>query len=125
MAMTERETQGLEAPPAGEWEIDAAHSNVTFTARYMMLTKVRGRFGDHAGTIHIGEGPEDSWAQVTIKSATSSNPTFPNVQPFCRVIAAATPTVHSNIGFEVWMPLSGWNGKFAGVGSGGCVPGTA
>jgi len=70
MAMTERETQGLEAPPAGEWEIDAAHSNVTFTARYMMLTKVRGRFGDHAGTIHIGEGPEDSWAQVTIKSAS-------------------------------------------------------
>ena len=60
-----------------------------------------------------------SLSQITIKAATSSNPTFPTVQPFCRVIGAATPTVHSNIGFEVWMPLSGWNGKLAGLGSGG------
>jgi len=70
MRSTEIETTGLEALPAGEWEIDAGHSNVTFTARYMMLTKVRGRFGDHAGTVHIGAGPEDSWAEVTIKSAS-------------------------------------------------------
>ena len=60
-----------------------------------------------------------SLPQVIIKSATTNNPSFPTVQPFCRVIAAATPTPRSNIGFEVWLPLSNWNGKFAGLGSGG------
>ena len=66
MSTTEREAQVLVAPPAGDWEIDAGHSDVIFTARYMMLTKVRGRFGSHAGTIHIADGPEDSFAEITI-----------------------------------------------------------
>jgi feruloyl esterase len=39
--------------------------------------------------------------------------------PFCRIVGKATPTYDSLIGFEVWMPpLSAWNGKFQGVGSG-------
>ena len=39
--------------------------------------------------------------------------------PFCRVVGLATPTSDSKVGFEVWMPpLSTWNGKFQGVGSG-------
>ena len=39
--------------------------------------------------------------------------------PFCRVVGLVKPTSDSNIGFEVWMPpLSTWNGKFQGVGSG-------
>lgn len=38
---------------------------------------------------------------------------------FCRVAAAAHPTPDSNIQFEVWMPTSGWNGKFIGLGNGG------
>jgi feruloyl esterase len=33
----------------------------------------------------------------------------------CRVAGVVTPAVH----FEVWMPASGWNGKFQGVGGGG------
>lgn len=60
-----------------------------------------------------------SLPQVTIKSATSSSPTFPTAPAFCRVIGMATPSVHSAVGFEVWMPLASWNGKLAGVGSGG------
>jgi polyisoprenoid-binding protein YceI len=70
MSKTEIELAGLEAPPAGDWEIDAVHSNVTFTARYMMLSKVRGRFGSYAGTIHVGEIPEDSSVEVTIEAAS-------------------------------------------------------
>lgn len=39
--------------------------------------------------------------------------------PFCRVVGLVTPTSDSKVGFEVWMPpLSTWNGKFQGVGSG-------
>lgn len=38
---------------------------------------------------------------------------------FCRVQGVATPTSDSDIKFEVWLPLSGWNGKFEQVGNGG------
>jgi feruloyl esterase len=38
---------------------------------------------------------------------------------FCRVAATLKPTADSNIKIEVWMPASGWNGKFQGVGNGG------
>src|SRR5204863_9352318 len=29
------------------------------------------------------------------------------------------PTCESDIRFEVWMPVEGWNGRFEGVGNGG------
>jgi feruloyl esterase len=38
---------------------------------------------------------------------------------FCRVAATSKPTSDSNIRIEVWLPMSGWNGKFMGVGGGG------
>jgi feruloyl esterase len=38
---------------------------------------------------------------------------------FCRVTADAKPTPDSDIKIEVWMPSSGWNGKFRGQGNGG------
>lgn len=37
---------------------------------------------------------------------------------FCRVAGTSRPTPDSDIRFEVWMPASGWNGKFVGVGNG-------
>lgn len=37
---------------------------------------------------------------------------------FCRVAGTIQPTADSDIRFEVWMPLSGWNGKFVGGGNG-------
>jgi feruloyl esterase len=40
-------------------------------------------------------------------------------QPFCRVAATLRPTSDSNIAIEVWMPGSGWNGKYEAVGNGG------
>jgi pimeloyl-ACP methyl ester carboxylesterase len=38
---------------------------------------------------------------------------------FCRVFGVAKPTSDSEIKFEVWLPASGWNGKFEQVGNGG------
>jgi len=37
------------------------------------------------------------------------------VPSFCRVQLTVSPQIH----IEVWMPASGWNGKFEGVGGGG------
>jgi feruloyl esterase len=42
-----------------------------------------------------------------------------NLPAFCRVTGAIRPSSDSDIQFEVWMPASGWNGKFQGVGNGG------
>lgn len=36
---------------------------------------------------------------------------------FCRVIAVLKPSADSNIRTEIWLPESGWNGKFAGIGN--------
>jgi len=38
---------------------------------------------------------------------------------FCRIAGTIKPASDSNIQFEVWMPSSGWNGKFQGIGNGG------
>ncbi|MEO7274380.1 MAG: tannase/feruloyl esterase family alpha/beta hydrolase [Vicinamibacterales bacterium] len=38
---------------------------------------------------------------------------------FCRVAVTLTPTADSDIKIEVWMPATGWNGKFQAVGNGG------
>src|SRR5206468_10186449 len=39
--------------------------------------------------------------------------------PFCRVALTVRPTTDSHVNVEVWMPLSGWNGRFQGTGGGG------
>lgn len=41
------------------------------------------------------------------------------VPAFCRVAGVMKPTGDSYIRFEAWLPASGWNGKFLGVGNGG------
>lgn len=38
---------------------------------------------------------------------------------FCRVAGVIKPTTDSDIKFEVWMPITGWNGRFQQQGNGG------
>jgi TonB family protein len=42
-----------------------------------------------------------------------------NLPAFCRVTATVKPAADSDIKIEVWMPLTGWNGRYRGVGNGG------
>lgn len=44
---------------------------------------------------------------------------YKDLPSFCRVAATIKPTSDSDIKIEVWMPLSGWNGKLQAVGNGG------
>jgi feruloyl esterase len=44
---------------------------------------------------------------------------FKEVPAFCRVVLDARPAPDSDIKIEVWMPTSGWSGKFQGQGNGG------
>ncbi len=44
---------------------------------------------------------------------------FEQLPAFCRVQGVIAPSSDSHIEFEVWMPVSGWNGRYLGVGNGG------
>src|SRR5437868_4273658 len=56
----------------GTWTIDPSHTLVEFTARHLMVTKVRGRFPAVDGAITIAENPLDSHVEVTIDVASIS-----------------------------------------------------
>ena len=60
---------------AGTWEIDPVHSEVGFSARHMMVSKVRGRFTTFSGQIVTGESPLDSTvsAEIDLASITTGN----------------------------------------------------
>ena len=61
----------------GTWVIDSAHSSIEAVARHMMISKVRGRFHDFSGAIHVDADHAKSWAEATIK-ATSIDTTSPD-----------------------------------------------
>ena len=52
---------------AGAWDIDPVHSDVSFTARHMMVSKVRGQFRTFSGEIVTGARFEDSAVTATIQ----------------------------------------------------------
>lgn len=55
---------------AGTWDIDPVHSDISFTVRHMMVSKVRGRFATFTGELVTGEAVEGSSVRATI-DATS------------------------------------------------------
>jgi feruloyl esterase len=60
----------------------------------------------------VAAGP---FTPPTQGAAPSGGPKPIPVPASCRVIGRVKPAIN----FEVWMPLSNWNGKFQGVGGGG------
>lgn len=52
-----RDYEGVKVPAPGTFELDPAHSSVSFTVRHLMVSKVRGHFTDFAGTIIVAEDP--------------------------------------------------------------------
>ena len=59
-------------------------------------------------------------AEIVAGSFTPpAGPEIKDLPEFCRIAGAIKPTPDSDIRFEVWLPKSGWNGKFQGIGNGG------
>lgn len=53
------------------WQIDSAHSEIQFSVRHMMISKVRGTFGSFSGTIELNEAnPEAATVDVTVDVAS-------------------------------------------------------
>jgi len=51
---------------AGTWAIDPSHSDVSFTVRHLMVSKVRGQFTQFEGTIVTAEDPAKSSVTASI-----------------------------------------------------------
>lgn len=53
------------------WAIDNSHSSIEFTARHMMIAKVRGSFQNFTGTVEFDEQtPANSSVNVQIEAAS-------------------------------------------------------
>jgi polyisoprenoid-binding protein YceI len=51
----------------GTWVADPIHSEIGFSVRHMMVSNVRGRFGEFEATITTAPNPLDSTATATIQ----------------------------------------------------------
>jgi polyisoprenoid-binding protein YceI len=62
---------------AGTWDIDPLHTEIGFSVRHLMVSKVRGRFTRFEGSFVTAPDPKDSSATATIDmtSIDTNNPT--------------------------------------------------
>ena len=75
MTATELQTQ-IPGYVTGTWVIDPAHSEVGFSVRHLMLSKVKGRFAKFEGRIATPENPLEASVEATIdlSSIDTNNP---------------------------------------------------
>jgi len=69
-ALPSREVEGTTLPLPGTFTVDPGHSELSFSVRHMMVSKVRGRFGEVEGSITIAEDPAASSVQISIGVAS-------------------------------------------------------
>ena len=68
--MTQTLTGTIPGYVVGTWTIDALHSEVGFSVRHMMVSKVRGKFTKFAGELVTAENPLDSAVTAEIDLAS-------------------------------------------------------
>jgi polyisoprenoid-binding protein YceI len=56
--------------PAGTWNIDASHSELGFTARHLMVTKVRGKFNEFEGAAKVADDVTASQVSAVVQLAS-------------------------------------------------------
>ena len=69
-AMTTSTTSTIPGYLVGTWTIDPAHSDVSFSVKHMMVSKVRGRFSAFEGELVTAEDPLQSSVTATIDMAS-------------------------------------------------------
>lgn len=68
--MTQTASVDVPGYKAGTWVLDPAHSDVTFSVRHMMISKVRGTFGVKSATITAPENPLEARIEATVDVAS-------------------------------------------------------
>src|SRR5580700_942499 len=71
------------------------------------------------GALQLPETTIATAQSVPAGSFTSPAGPVKTAVDFCRVAVVLKPSADSDIHVEVWLPASGWNGKFQGIGDGG------
>jgi polyisoprenoid-binding protein YceI len=51
---------------SGTWDIDVVHSEIEFSVRHLMVSKVKGRFREFSGTFVTAENPLESSVEATV-----------------------------------------------------------
>ena len=95
------------------WTIDPSHSTIEFVAKHMMITTVKGRFTEFAGTI-VGdeENLADSTVEVTMQAASLDtrseqrdthlrSPDFLDVETYSEVTFRSTRISGTKDSFEL------------------------
>src|SRR3712207_5810615 len=54
----------------GTWDVDPVHSEVSFSVRHMMVSKVRGRFGSFSAEIVTAPSFTDSTVTATVDASS-------------------------------------------------------
>ena len=112
MARAVEDVERIQAPPAGRYELDPAHTAVEFVARHI-LTKVPGRFTDFSGWVEVADDPADSRLEVEVKTTSIQTNTdqrdehlksddFLNVATWPVMTFRSTAVRHTGgVGFEI------------------------
>ncbi len=61
---------GIADLTTGIWTVDPTHSSVGFTARHLMITKVRGHFADFDGQVSVAADPLASSVTANVRLAS-------------------------------------------------------
>jgi polyisoprenoid-binding protein YceI len=64
--MTATTTIDVPGYKPGTWVLDPSHSEVTFSVRHMMISKVRGTFGMKSATLIAPENPLDAKVEASV-----------------------------------------------------------
>ena len=68
--MTDATAIDIPGYKTGTWVLDPAHSEVTFSVRHMMISKVRGTFGMKSATLVAPENPLDATVVASVDVAS-------------------------------------------------------
>jgi len=69
-ALATRQFEGLTIPVAGTYELDPNHKRVGFVVRHLMVSKVRGNFGEATATITVTDDPMQTSVTATVNTAS-------------------------------------------------------
>jgi polyisoprenoid-binding protein YceI len=61
---------GRRFPAPGVWVFEGGTSEIAFSVKHMMISRVRGSFKEFNGEVVVAERPEDSSARVSIVAST-------------------------------------------------------
>lgn len=74
------------------------------------------------GTVSLSDTVEAGAFRPPIPDPPGAPPTdYAGLPGYCRVSGLLTPSADSHILFELWLPETGWNGRFLQVGNGGAA----